>query len=178
MASWAQKREAFYKSQDVGRVELGNGMVAVVDPENWDVVKERTWRPISNQRGDVYAAAGSGGKLIYLHKYIWERVNGKTDNEVDHINLDRLDNRLSNLREASSLQNKGNSKVRKNNKAGFKGVGNIGGKRPWRARIGQVTVGRFDSAEDAAVAYDNAARDLFGEFARVNFPAGEERSAR
>lgn len=90
--------------------------------------------------------------------------------EVDHQNLDSLDNSWANLRLATHQQNTVNRPPRADNKLGLKGV-----KRRKNRFIARITVdyreiylGIFDNADDAAAAYDKAARNHHGEFARVN----------
>jgi hypothetical protein len=94
---------------------------------------------------------------------------------TDHINGDGLDNRRTNLRQATPTQNNANCGIRGHNTSGYKGVS----LRPdrgnrWRATIRihglQYFLGLFDDVEDAARAYDAAALELFGDFARLNFP--------
>lgn len=96
---------------------------------------------------------------------------------VDHINGNGLDNRRANLRPATPSQNTANARMPSDNTSGFKGVGWFARTGRWRAYITyqgrQKHLGYFDIAEEAALAYDAAARELFGEFARPNFPAEE-----
>jgi hypothetical protein len=93
---------------------------------------------------------------------------------TDHINGDGLDNRRANLRPANDAQNAANSRRRQDNTSGFKGVTWHKWKRRWYARIkcdGQkIDLGYFATPEAAARAYDAAAVELFGEYARPNFP--------
>ena len=93
--------------------------------------------------------------------------------EVDHINRDKLDNRRSNLRLVTHTQNCVNASLRVTNTSGFKGVNFYRGKY-WRAYIRvnyrHISLGFFPTAEAAARAYDEAAREHFGEFAFLNFP--------
>jgi len=87
--------------------------------------------------------------------------------EVDHLNRDRTDARLSNLRWATRSENIANSEGRKR-ASRFKGVIPHGSK--WIAQIGKTRIGIFQSDEDAARAYDSALHDKFGPFALTNFP--------
>lgn len=92
---------------------------------------------------------------------------------VDHIDGNKSNNRIDNLRPASVSQNAWNSKKRVNNTSGYKGVSfNAPGReRPWMASIGvngkRKTIGRYETAEEAHQAYCAAAQALHGEFARA-----------
>jgi AP2 domain. len=91
--------------------------------------------------------------------------------QVDHKNRNGLDNRRSNLRLCSDMQNKHNMAPYKNNKSGLKGVTFFQGKY-WRATIvvnkKQISLGLYKTPGEAARAYDEAALANFGEFARIN----------
>ena len=110
------------------------------------------------------------GKQLYAHRIIWEMHHGKIPNNIyiDHINGDPWDNRLDNLRLASPAENVRNSKRSVNNTSGFKGVQSSGNK--WKASIvvngKYICIGTFLNKHDAAMAYNEAAKKLFGEFAR------------
>lgn len=109
---------------------------------------------------------------IFLHHL----VNGKPPKglQTDHRNGNPLDNRRSNLRNASPTQNQMNRRKSVLNTSGFKGVSWFSRTEKWRTqiRVGgkQRFLGYFDSLIEAAEAYDVAAKELFGEFARTNFP--------
>ena len=97
--------------------------------------------------------------------------------EVDHRNGNGLDNRRGNLRPATHALNQANVR-RVRAKSGFKGVSRWvrPSPRPWRAHItvkGRMKfLGAFATPEEAARAYDAAARELFGEFACTNEDLG------
>lgn len=111
---------------------------------------------------------------VSLHRYLL----GEPPEEVDHRNRDGLDNRRENLRKVTHAQNMMNSPSREGSSR-FKGVSRS--RNGWEAAIRDdyktVRLGGFNLEEDAALAYDEAARRLHGEFARFNFPHEGERSA-
>ena len=94
--------------------------------------------------------------------------------QVDHKNANGLDNRRANLRAATCGENNWNTRLRKDNKSGYKGVYWLKSHGKWRAQITfngkQKYLGDFTVASEGAAAYDTAAREYFGEFARLNFP--------
>lgn len=159
--------------QDLGYgihiVPLTRGKFAVVDscqadavaPYNWFALHiGRTWYAVRN------APKGSSPSTVYMHRMLL----GYPSLEVDHINLDGLDNRLSNLRVASHAENNRNKPLRSDNKSGAKGVTWDKERGKWFAKIScagrQIALGRFDYIEDAKAAYDRAAVKIHGDFAR------------
>ena len=101
---------------------------------------------------------------------IWERNNGKIPKgmTVDHINGDSGDNRLSNLRLATTTQQNQNRGHFRNNTSGYKGVRQSGVKFTAVVTANKVRhyLGTFDTAEEASAAYQEAAEKLHGEFYR------------
>lgn len=100
---------------------------------------------------------------------------------VDHIDGNPLNNQRSNLRLCTKRENARNQKRRADNKSGYKGVHQRIRSSSWIARI-QVQddrhfIGEYSTSEEAARAYDAAARALYGEFARLNFPVGTEQKS-
>lgn len=123
---------------------------------------------ISKQSG--YVLIKIDGKLYMAHRLAWLHAHGCwPSNRTDHVNGVRSDNRLSNLREANPSQNGANRRLTERNSLGLKGVSRRYGK--YRATIikdyKQIFLGSFDSPEDAHRAYVDAAKRLYGEFARA-----------
>lgn len=109
------------------------------------------------------------------HRVIWAIVHGREPKvHIDHINGDKADNRIVNLREADASENKYNIGIRTDNKSGYKGVHWFRERGRWIAGIRcqgkSQHLGYFDTPEEAARAYDAAARELHGAFAWLNFP--------
>lgn len=152
---------------------LTRGKVALVDDEDYEWLNQYKWS--ANYIGGKFYAVRSGPRpqkeTIYLHRVVMGTPKGM---DVDHINGDGLDNRRSNLRLSTHTENLQNQRKRPNNTSGFKGVSWKKQDGKWRARITvngkAVALGHFDDLEEAALAYDKAAIEHFGEFARLNFP--------
>lgn len=124
-----------------------------------------------------YRRATICGARQHVHRLVWLYAYGDwPDRDIDHINGDKSDNRLSNLRLATRPQNIANSGPRPKNKTGFRGVSLCAHTGKWRASITlegrSRNLGRFGTPEDAARAYDAAALAHHNEFARLNFPEG------
>lgn len=110
------------------------------------------------------------GRRYCAHRLAWLLTHEVwPENQIDHINGRRDDNRLCNLRLATRSENTRNAKRRSDNTSGFKGVGFHKAQGKWRARIKidgrRKDLGRFDTPEEAHAAYCKAAAELHGEFA-------------
>lgn len=120
-----------------------------------------------NWRITHYGYAVRSKDHTLLHRLI---TNADKGLDVDHISGDRLDNRTANLRVCTHFENCKNQALNKNNSSGFKGVTAQG--RLYRARLThnykQIELGKFETAIDAARAYDKAAAKYCGRFARLN----------
>ena len=163
------------------KIPLTQGQYAIVDPEDYEELSKDKWHISRSVRG-VYAVRKfwikEGGRLkqksVSMHRLI---IGAREGEIVDHINHKSYDNRKLNLRIATMRQNCWNArKQRRNCSSKYKGVSWSKKRNQWRARItfkGRVIpLGRFDTEEEAAKAYDGKAREFFGEFAWLNFPAG------
>lgn len=112
------------------------------------------------------------GKIYKAHRLAFLYMTGKfPEDQIDHVDGNPSNNAWDNLRKATNRQNQGNKKLRRNNTSGYKGVGWHKSIKKWYSSIsydGKIHLGYFEYAEDAALAYNFAAIDLFGEFARLN----------
>lgn len=153
---------------DMKEIPLTQGKFAIVDDEDFDRLYKWRW---------TYAKTGyavrhdinDSTKTFYMHREIMNTAPGM---ETDHINHNCLDNRKINLRICTHCENQHNRRLSKNNTSGYIGINLLKGK--WQARIradrDRLFLGLFTSPEEAALAYDKKARELFGEFAHINFP--------
>jgi hypothetical protein len=111
-----------------------------------------------------YMVAVVDGKMYRVHHLIWMYHHGQFVPELDHINRQRNDNRIENLRPCTHSQNLGNARARVHK---YKGVTFCRATQKWRAQL-NGHLGRFDTIEEAALAYNAAAVEHFGEFANLN----------
>ena len=112
-------------------------------------------------------------KTFLAHRVIWAIQTGAwPKEEIDHINMDKGDNRWGNLREATHAQNNQNKPIGAANTSGFKGVSWNNKAQKWQATIKLNTVmthlGMFNDKTDAALAYQQASREMHGEFGRAS----------
>lgn len=170
-------------------VPLTSGAIAIVDDADWAAVSAHTWcatRPMRDQK--IYARSIIAGKSVSLHRFL---MNPPDDMTVDHINGLSLDNRRANLRVCTQAQNACNIVTGRKRGGGkhstFKGVhlvskrkGGADPKNPYYASIthgGKYRhIGVYKTQEEAARAYDKAARQHHGPFARLNFPDEQDTS--
>lgn len=137
-------------------------------PEDGSFVRNRTGRKsIGSVNSNGYRVISVLGHAYNAHRLAWMLHHGEIPDFIDHINQDKADNRLANLRLASPSQNKANTKVRADSTTGLKGVKPKSGK--FLATItkdGKRThLGTFNTALEAHCAYRGASIVMFGEFA-------------
>jgi hypothetical protein len=158
------------------KIPLTKGKFAIVDEQDFDRFSEDKWHAHKSSL-TFYAARtvkkNCKNRLAFMHRYI---MNCPAGSFIDHINHNGLDNRRTNLREVSKEQNSWNQRKRKGQFASqYKGV--CYGKRcgKWSANIGykrkQIFIGWFEDEVSAAKAYDEKAKELFGQYACLNFPS-------
>lgn len=160
-------------------IRLSDGEMAIVDDADFELISGFKWAP--HKHGNtVYALAnktrrgGAKPVTIRMHRLILGLEAGDGI-KVDHKNGNGLDNQRRNLRICTHSQNCCNSRKHRGTTSKYKGV--VWHKRTakWHAQAnfgghGSKCLGVFDSEIDAALAYDHAAREHAGEFAKLNFP--------
>ncbi len=131
------------------------------------------------KRNDGYLQINVGGTVYLLHRLTFLYSHGYIPDFVDHIDGNKTNNIISNLRSATKAQNCANKKLEPNrNKSGYKGVSlnnlSKNSKNPWISCImknrKKIHIGVFSNPIEAAKAYDAKALELFDEFAKLNFP--------
>jgi len=160
-------------------IPLTRGYVALVDDADFERVSQHKWHAQTHYRGNkvsrvyvlrhVRRADGTWTTQL-LHRFILEAESGL---DVDHIDGNGLNNTRGNIRVCTHSENLRNQKPRSGCSSLFKGVGWNRRGEMWQAYItvnGKMThLGLFADEHEAAQAYDVAARERFGVFARVNF---------
>lgn len=143
-------------------IQLTKGMTTIVDDEDYELLMQWKWQFHSFS----YAKRCSFGRDILMHRQL---MNASEDQEVDHINLNKLDNRRNNLRLCTQSQNQMNRPMYKNNTSGYKGVFRYKGKFKAQLQIGgeKVYLGLFDDPAEAYDAYCEEGKNRFGEFFRA-----------
>lgn len=151
-------------------INLTQGKQAVVSDDDYETVSQFKWY-YDAITGYAKRDSRINGKrkCVYMHRFINDTSEGEL---TDHINGDRLDNRRDNLRSCNHTQNHANKKVESKFSSKYKGVYWHKNRNKWvsmvRVNRKSYYLGCFDDEKEAARAYDAKARELFGEFARLN----------
>lgn len=153
---------------DVARVHLPDGSVALVDAADVPLIEGYRWVGRCGNGEYVRSSERSDSKPVYLHRLIMG-VQDDSSRQVDHVHGDTLDNRRGKLQITSQSANVQKS-ARRPPKSGYRGVVKRDGR--YQAMINvrgeRSYLGRFDTAEEAAVAYNAAAREHYGPTAFQN----------
>lgn len=153
------------------KIPLTQGKYALVDDEDFERVSQYKW---FYSRGYAVRSVRRPKKgTIFMHRFIMSTPEGTF---TDHIDGNRSDNRKQNLRFCTYAQNLRNTSG-KGARSGYKGVypsSKTGGNWAARIRHGHLfkTIGTYSTKEEAAIAYNEAATEHFGEFARLNVIKG------
>ena len=148
-------------------IELTQGLSAIVDDEDYDMLNQHLWYA-HEKRGIWYAMRNTGvGLRLRMHNVI---MQPEENQHVDHIDGNGLHNVRTNLRLVTLRQNALNRTHWSN--SGLRGVYERSGRWMAQIRVSGVLhhLGTYDTAEEAARAYDAAALEHNGEFAQLNFP--------
>lgn len=146
----------------------GEGAI-IVDDDDYEAVARYRWRLVKGYPARTWKEEGRT-RAEYLHQMLMGRRDGY---QIDHRNQNPLDNRRANLRWATASENCANRGC-PTGSSKYRGVAWHGASGKWLASLKhqrkQHYLGVYETEEAAARAYDKKAKDLFGEFARLNFP--------
>lgn len=164
-----QGENRIVREGDHFRYHCSNGLSFIFDEEDLPLLESSIF--CADPRGYV-----TTNRKHDLLSHLLMQVDGSTI--VDHVNGDPFDNRRCNLRIAEGSKNKWNYRVTKRSSTGYKGIYPDRRRPKFHARIcvngKRHYLGAYTSAKEAAKAYDDAAREYFGEFAALNFPDNGE----
>jgi hypothetical protein len=153
------------------KIPLTQGKIAIIDAQDYARVCAHSWWAFQRSPSLWYAQARISGIIRYLHRFLLEEPMGT----VDHRDGDGLNCQRNNLRLATKKQNSANRRKEPGTSSVYKGVSFERERKIWKAYIGGPLkhLGRFEFQTEAALAYDRAAIERYGEFARLNFPRGK-----
>jgi len=149
---------------------LTQGKVTKVDDHDYDWLNSYKWHAVKNKR-TYYAKRATYKKRVYVNIFMHNLIMGGFNN--DHIDNDGLNNQRLNLRKANKYENARNRRSNINGTSKYTGVYKSKYYWKWRSEIrckGKLySLGCYEIEEAAARAYDIKAKELFGEFANLNF---------
>ncbi len=151
-------------------ISLTRGVSAVVDDDDYEKLSQYNWQARVQTYTGLFRAKRTGKeKEVDMARQIMNCPDGL---EVDHINGDLLDNRKCNLRICTHQENMRNRRLQKNNTTGYRGVSYASRDGIYTAQIYLnrkcIRLGRFKTPDAAAIAYNDAAKIHYGEFAKLN----------
>ena len=153
------------------QISLTHDKVALVDDEDYIIACQYQWYPVKGKHtwyATTQCKINGKYKTLYLHRLI---MQASSEMEVDHRDGDGLNCLRNNMRLCRPLDNNRNRRIQKGNKSGYKGV-RWHPRQKWEAAISVknklIYLGLFEQKEDAAIAYNEAAKIHYGEFARLN----------
>jgi hypothetical protein len=151
----------------IAYVPLTKGYFSIIPSYAVDEVAKNAWHIHFSSQYQAYARSRVKGKLIYLHKLLFPEYG-----IVDHISGNRLLNIPSNTREATKETNAYNRLGNRNSRTGLKGVFTTTHGKPYRSSITAEGIdyhlGTFETKHEARAAYQEAALELHGDFARFD----------
>lgn len=164
----SERRKPFRNEDGSWSVPLTRGKVAIVDDQDVKAVAAHNWNAYpSGQTWYAQRSYWTGERVATegMGRFLTSPPKGLV---VDHINGNGLDNRRSNLRHCTRQQNRYNTPTRRESRSGYTGVKKRANGR-FTTYLKGKSYGTYDTPEEAARAYDLAAIDEYGEFARTNF---------
>ena len=151
-------------------ISLTKGGFAKVDDADYEWLSQLKWTYDSDGYVIRYARSNGKRRMMWMHRLVANTPDGM---QTDHKDRNKFNNQRDNLRPCTCSQNQMNADIRTDNTSGFRGVSWHKPKAKWRAQIRangkKRQIGLFDTAEEAALAYDDAARKLHGDFVNLNF---------
>lgn len=143
---------------------------ALIDHADLPVISVRKWHARTTQ-GKTYAVTKINRRSVPMHVFLLGKKPGLV---IDHADGNGLNNTRANLRHCTQRENMRNQKHHSDAAAPYKGIWRMKDCDRWAAQIQpkgkRIYLGLYKTAEEAARAYDAKARELFGPFARLNFP--------
>jgi hypothetical protein len=155
-------------------IQLKHG-IAIVNEQDFDKINQYKWSSIFCGKAKFpYAISSHFGKIVYMHRIV---IDAKSDQLVDHIDGNGLNNSRENLRFVTSSQNNMNQSKRSDNTSGHKGISWCPDREKYQVYVNidrkRKSLGRYKTIEEAIYVRDQAAKSHYGEYARENSSLAE-----